>query len=140
MFDSDLSDMDKGKLAIIGGFGLFAIGFFFYFFMTEDYYQDIYVLALMGIIFGVLMILFYLLDDLKFMFSFAMGRDDPEGFKDNLRKGTNALAGGMGMIVLGVNIIAFQNYGLDKGLRILVISLLTIFSVFLLLYSLLVED
>ena len=61
MFD-DLSDMAKETLAFIAGTGLIGIGAFWYFFMMDDIYEKIYLMAIFVIILSFLMVFFYLFD------------------------------------------------------------------------------
>lgn len=142
MFDTDLSDLGKDVLAFIAGVGILGIVLFFYFFMMEETYENIYVMTLLVMIMAVLMVFFYVFDDLGFVFTWALMRDETGDFKDKLRRWSNLVSGMLLMGLVGINIIAFSSPDLttDHGIRILIITCLTSFSVFLFLYSLFMES
>lgn len=122
-------DFEKSSLAFLGGFGLVAIGLFFYLFM-RDKPGVIIAIAIIVIILSTLMMLFFLFDKLKFC---------PPSITD---RNSNLVAGMLFAIIFGLIIITFTEV-VDEafdGLLIMVLTALTSFSVFLLLYSLLMED
>ncbi|UCG68480.1 MAG: hypothetical protein JSV09_11790 [Thermoplasmata archaeon] len=126
-----LSDMDfeKSFLALLAGFGLVAIVGFFYLFM-RDKSGVIIAIAILAIILSTLMILFYLFDKLKFCPAFITDRN------------SNLVAGMLFAVIFLLIIITFTEIVEEAfdGLLIMVLTALTSFSVFLLLYSLLMED
>lgn len=122
-------DFEKSSLAFLGGFGLVAIVLFFYLFM-RDKPGEIVALAVAVIILSTLMMLFYLFDKLKFC---------PPAITD---RNSNLVAGMLFAIIFGLIIITFTEV-VDEafdGLLIMVLTALTSFSVFLLLFSLMMED
>lgn len=122
-------DFEKSSLAFLGGFGLVAIGLFFYLFM-RDKPGVIVALAIGVIILSTLMMLFFLFDKLKFC---------PPSITD---KNSNLVAGMLFAIIFGLIIVTFTEV-VDEafdGLLIMVLTALTSFSVFLLLFSLMMED
>ncbi len=125
----------KSTLATISGVGFMAIVLFFYFFMWEPSYSEVYPTMFILIILSALTVVFYLLDDISFMYHFALTREDPEDFKSKVKKASNFMAGLMGMTLVGLNIIVYTQFGDKVSIRILIITLLTLFSVFLLVYS-----
>lgn len=126
-----ISDMDfeKSFLALLAGFGLVAIVGFFYLFM-RDKSGVIIAIAVIAIILSTLMILFYLFDKLKFCPAFITDRN------------SNLVAGMLFAVIFLLIIITFTEIVEEAfdGLLIMVLTALTSFSVFLLLYSLLMED
>ena len=126
-----LSDMDfeKSFLALLAGFGLVAIVGFFYLFM-RDKSGVVIAIAILAIILSTLMILFYLFDKLKFCPAFITDRN------------SNLVAGMLFAVIFLLIIITFTEIVEEAfdGLLIMVLTALTSFSVFLLLYSLLMED
>lgn len=122
-------DFEKSSLAFLGGFGLVAIGLFFYLFM-RDKPGIIVALAIVVIILSTLMMLFFLFDKLKFC---------PPSITD---KNSNLVAGMLFAVIFGLIIVTFTEV-VDEafdGLLIMVLTALTSFSVFLLLFSLMMED
>lgn len=122
-------DFEKSSLAFLGGFGLVAIGLFFYLFM-RDKPGVIIALAIVVIILSTLMMLFFLFDKLKFC---------PPSITD---RNSNLVAGMLFAIIFGLIIVTFTEV-VDEafdGLLIMVLTALTSFSVFLLLFSLMMED
>jgi hypothetical protein len=126
-----ISDMDleKSFLALLAGFGLVAIVGFFYLFM-RDKSGIVIAIAVIAIILSTMMILFYLFDKLKFCPAFITDRN------------SNLVAGMLFAVIFLLIIITFTEIVEDAfdGLLIMVLTALTSFSVFLLLYSLLMED
>jgi len=122
-------DFEKSSLAFLGGFGLVAIGLFFYLFM-RDKPGGIVAVAIIAIILSTLMMLFFLFDKLKFC---------PPSITD---RNSNLVAGMLFAIIFGMIIVTFTEIVEDAfdGLLIMVLTALTSFSVFLLLYSLMMED
>ena len=125
---SDL-DFEKSSLAFLGGFGLVAIVGFFYLFM-RDKSGAVIAIAILVIILSALTMLFYLLDKLKFSPSFVTDRN------------SNLVAGMLFAIIFLVIIITFTEIVKDAfdGVLIVVLTALTSFSVFLLLYSIMMEE
>jgi hydrogenase-4 membrane subunit HyfE len=122
-------DFEKSSLAFLGGFGIVAIFLFFYLFM-RDKPGVIVALAITVIILSTLMMLFFLFDKLKFC---------PPSITD---RNSNLVAGMLFAIIFGLIIITFTEV-VDEafdGLLIMVLTALTSFSVFLLLFSLMMED
>ena len=141
MFEDGLGKVGKDILAFISGIGLFSIGLFFYFFMLEDAYEKIYLLCAIAIAFSALMVLFFLLDDLEAVYAWAMMRDETGDFKEKLRRWSNLVSGMFLMALVGIILVAFTSsaYSFDHGIRLLTITLLTSFSVFLFLFSLFMD-
>ncbi len=137
MFDEGL---DKGLLAYVSGIGFTAIVLFFWFFMRGPEYTDIYAMMFILVVLSALVVFFYLFDDLGFMYNYILGTDDPEGMKEKVKRGSNFISGIMMMTIAGLNIIGYSDYGNSLSLRLFIITLLTIFSVFLLLYSMFISD
>jgi hydrogenase-4 membrane subunit HyfE len=122
-------DFEKSSLAFLGGFGIVAIFLFFYLFM-RDKPGVIIALAIIVIILSTLMMLFFLFDKLKFC---------PPSITD---RNSNLVAGMLFAIIFGLIIVTFTEV-VDEafdGLLIMVLTALTSFSVFLLLFSLMMED
>jgi hydrogenase-4 membrane subunit HyfE len=122
-------DFEKSSLAFLGGFGLVAIALFFYLFM-RDKPGVIMALAIVVIILSTLMMLFFLFDKLKFC---------PPSITE---RNSNLVAGMLFAIIFGLIIVTFTEV-VDEafdGLLIMVLTALTSFSVFLLLFSLMMED
>ena len=122
-------DFERSTLALLAGFGLVAIVGFFYLFM-HDKSGTVLAIAILVIVLSSLTMLFYLLDKLKFC---------PASISD---RNSNLIAGMFFAIIFLVIIITFTEIVEDifDGVLILVLTALTSFSVFLLLYSLLMED
>ena len=126
-----ISDMDfeKSTLALLAGFGLVAIFGFFYLFM-RDKPGVVVGISIVLIILSTMMMLFLLLDKLKFC---------PPSITD---RNSNLVAGMLFAVVFLVIVVSFTEVVKDAfdGFLIVVLTALTSFSVFLLLYSLLMED
>ena len=126
-----ISDMDfeKSSLAMLAGFGLVGIIGFFYLFM-RDKSGEIVAISVVAIILSTLMILFYLFDKLKYCPGFITDRN------------SNLVAGMLFAVIFLLIIITFTEIVEEAfdGLLIMVLTALTSFSVFLLLYSLMMED
>ena len=122
-------DFERSTLALLAGFGLVAIGGFFYLFM-RDKSTEILIISVVLIILSALTMLFFLLDKLRFC---------PSSITD---RNSNLVAGMLFSIVFLIIIISFTEIVKEvfDGVLILVLTALTAFSVFLLLYSLLMED
>lgn len=122
-------DFEKSSLALLAGFGLVAIIGFFYLFMRDK--SDMLLgLAILIIILSALTMLFYLLDKLRFCPAFITDRN------------SNLVAGMLFAITFLVIIVTFTEI-VDEafdGILIVVLAALTFFSVFLLEYSLMMED
>lgn len=120
---------EKSSLALLAGFGLVAIGGFFYLFM-RDKPAEIIAISVIVIILSALTMLFFLLDKLKFC---------PSSVTD---KNSNLVAGMLFAILFLIIIITFTEIVKEvfDGVLIVVLTALTSFSVFLLLYSLLMEE
>ncbi len=122
-------DLEKSSLALLAGFGLVAIIGFFVLFM-RDKSSLVLSLAVLIVILSAMTMLFYLLDKLRFCPSFITD------------KNSNLLAGMLFAITFLVIIFSFTEL-LDEafdGILIVVLAALTFFSVFLLEYSLMMED
>ena len=122
-------DLEKSSLALLAGFGLVAIIGFFVLFM-RDKSNMVLSLAIVIVILSAMTMLFYLLDKLRFCPSFITD------------KNSNLLAGMLFAITFLVIIFSFTEL-LDEafdGILIVVLAALTFFSVFLLEYSLMMED
>ncbi len=122
-------DFEKSSLAMLAGFGLVGIIGFFYLFM-RDKSGEIVVISVVAIILSTLMILFYLFDKLKYCPGFITDRN------------SNLVAGMLFAVIFLLIIITFTEIVEEAfdGLLIMVLTALTSFSVFLLLYSLMMED
>ncbi|UCE38025.1 MAG: hypothetical protein JSW00_01935 [Thermoplasmata archaeon] len=122
-------DFEKSSLSLLAGFGLVAIAGFFYLFL-RDKPVEIVAIALVAIVLSTLMILFYLFDKLKFCPAFITDRN------------SNLVAGMLFAVIFLLIIVTFTEI-VDEafdGLLVMVLTALTSFSVFLLLYSLMMED
>lgn len=122
-------DFEKSSLAMLAGFGLVGIIGFFYLFM-RDKSGEIVAISVVAIILSTLMILFYLFDKLKYCPGFITDRN------------SNLVAGMLFAVIFLLIIITFTEIVEEAfdGLLIMVLTALTSFSVFLLLYSLMMED
>ena len=122
-------DLQKSTLALLAGFGLVAIISFFYMFM-RDKSGTVIAISIVLIILSTLMMLFLLLDKLRFC---------PPSITD---KNSNLVAGMLFAVIFFLIILTFTELVEDAfdGFLIVVLTALTSFSVFLLLYSLLMED
>ncbi|MCK4717679.1 MAG: hypothetical protein KAT70_03330 [Thermoplasmata archaeon] len=140
MVDIDISEMDRGSLAMLAGVGFIGIVMYFYFFLTGEGYEEIYPTMVILILFSSLSALFYLFEDLNAMFNLALSRDDPDEFRTKVKRGSNFLAGMLLMGMVGMNLVVFTNYDSDMALRMIIITLLTLVSVFLLLYSMFMAE
>lgn len=138
--DIDISEMDRGSLAMLAGVGFIGIVMYFYFFLTGEGYEEIYPTMVILILFSSLSALFYLFEDLNAMFNLALSRDDPDEFRTKVKRGSNFLAGMLLMGMVGMNLVVFTNYDSDMALRMIIITLLTLVSVFLLLYSMFMAE
>ncbi|MCD6461943.1 MAG: hypothetical protein J7L61_04290 [Thermoplasmata archaeon] len=136
----DISEVDKSLLAMLSGVGFVGIAMFFYFFMPPEEYSAAYVPSILAIVMASLIALFYLLDDMSFMFNMALSRDDPDGFKTKVRRSARLLSGMFLMGLAFVNLVVFTTEGGDVELRVLIVSLLTAFSVFLFIYSMFMAE
>jgi hypothetical protein len=122
-------DFEKSSLAFLGGFGLVAIGGFFYLFM-RDKSTEVVAISILVIILSALTMLFFLLDKLRFTPSFITDRN------------SNLVAGMLFAIIFLIIIISFTEIVKDAfdGVLIVVLTALTSFSVFLLLFSIMMEE
>jgi hydrogenase-4 membrane subunit HyfE len=122
-------DFEKSSLSLLAGFGLVAIAGFFYLFMREKP-GDVLAISVIAIILSTMMILFFLFDKLKFCPSFITDRN------------SNLVAGMLFAVIFLLLIVTFTEIVEEAfdGLLIMVLTALTSFSVFLLLFSLLMED
>ena len=122
-------DFEKSSLALLAGFGLVAIIGFFVLFM-RDKSSLVLSLAILIVILSALTMLFYLLDKLRFCPAFITDRN------------SNLLAGMLFAITFLVIIFSFTELLEEAfdGILIVVLAALTFFSVFLLEYSLMMED
>jgi NADH:ubiquinone oxidoreductase subunit 2 (subunit N) len=122
-------DFEKSSLALLAGFGLVAIIGFFVLFM-RDKSNTVLGLAIVIVILSALTMLFYLLDKLRFCPPFITDRN------------SNLVAGMLFAITFLVIIVTFTEIVDDAfdGILIVVLAALTFFSVFLLEYSLMMED
>ncbi|RLF47161.1 MAG: hypothetical protein DRN20_06270 [Thermoplasmata archaeon] len=134
-----LEDVRKSTLAYLSGVGFMSIILFFVFFMQPERYGEIYPTCVIIITLSALVVFFYVFDDLNFIVNFASRRDDPEGFREKLEKGTHFISAMILMVVVGMNLIVYRNYEPDFSVRLLIITLLTLVSVFLFLYSMFME-
>ena len=137
----DIEDVDKGVLSFLSGVGLLGIFLFFYFFMKPEGYSELYNLAFIIIIVSALMVFFYLLEDISFMYNKTLSQDDPEAYRNNIKRGSNFIAGMLLMLMIGMNIITYADYAdfgghsYSAGIRITIIAMLASASVYLLVYS-----
>ena len=122
-------ELEKSHMALLAGFGLFAIFGFFYFFMREKS-GTIYLLAIITIILSTLMMFFLLLDKTKFAPAFITDAN------------SNLIAGMFLFSVIFLVIISFTEITTDPfdGLRILILTALTATTIFLLMTSLLLDE
>ncbi|UCE74164.1 MAG: hypothetical protein JSV56_00285 [Methanomassiliicoccales archaeon] len=122
-------NFEKSSLALLAGFGLVAIVGFFYLFM-RDKAGIIIAISVIAIILSTIMMLFLLFDKLRFCPSFITDRN------------SNLVAGMIFAIIFLLIIVTFTEIVEDAfdGFLIVVLTALTAFSVFLLLYSLVMED
>ena len=122
-------DFEKSSLSLLAGFGIVAIVGFFYLFM-RDKPSEIFTISIVAVILSTMMMLFFLLDKLKFCPAFITDRN------------SNLIAGMLFAVIFLLLIVAFTEIVEEAfdGLLIMVLTALTSFSVFLLLYSLLMED
>jgi len=122
-------DLQKSTLALLAGFGIVAVFLFFYMFM-RDKSATVIGISILLIILSTLMMLFLLMDKLRFC---------PPSITD---KNSNLVAGMLFAVVFFVIILTFTEWVKDAfdGFLIVVLTALTSFSVFLLLYSLLMEE
>lgn len=122
-------EFEKSSLAFLGGFGLVAIGGFFYLFM-RDKPTEVVAISIIVIILSTLTMLFFLLDKLRFTPSFITDRN------------SNLVAGMLFAIIFLIIIISFTEIVKDAfdGVLIVVLTALTSFSVFLLLFSIGMEE
>ena len=125
---------------MLAGVGFIGIVMYFYFFLTGEGYEEIYPTMVILILFSSLSALFYLFEDLNAMFNLALSRDDPDEFRTKVKRGSNFLAGMLLMGMVGMNLVVFTNYDSDMALRMIIITLLTLVSVFLLLYSMFMAE
>ena len=141
MVELDISTVDKGSLAMLSGVGFVGIGLFFYFFLSGDY-TEAYPSTIFLMLLCSLVPLFYLFEDINPVFNFALSRTDPDGFRIKAKRGSNFVAGMLLMGVAGVNLITYTNNddGGALAIRLFVITLMTIASVFLLLYSMFMAE
>jgi hypothetical protein len=125
---SDL-DLQKSTLALLAGFGLVAVISFFYLFM-RDKPGVVVGLSILLIILSSMMMLFFLLDKLRFC---------PASITD---KSSNLIAGLLFGAIFFIIILSFTEWVEDAfdGFLIVVLTALTSFSVFLLFFSLFMED
>jgi len=140
MADFDISEVDRGTLAMLAGVGFVGMILFFYFFMTGAEYEVIYNWMVILIVFASLAPLMYLFDDLNAIFNWALSKDDPDEFKKKVRRGSNFMAGMLLMGLAGINLIAYTEHGGHMALRLLVMTALALVSVFLLLYSMFMTE
>ncbi len=122
-------DLQKSSLALLAGFGLVAVACFFYLFML-DKSGAVIAVSIVTVILSTLMMLFLLLDKLRFC---------PPSITD---RNSNLIAGMLFAFIFFLVIITFTRVVEDAfdGFLIVVLTALTSFSVFLLLFSLLMED
>lgn len=122
-------DLQKSTLAMLAGFGLVAIVLFFYMFMRNKP-DNVIGLSILLIILSSLMMLFFLLDKLRFC---------PPSITD---KSSNLVAGLLFGAVFFIIVLTFTEWVEEAfdGFLIVVLTALTSFSVFLLFFSLFMED
>jgi hypothetical protein len=122
-------DFEKSSLALLAGFGLVAIFGFFYLFM-RDKPTDIMMISIIAIVLAALMMLFVVFDKLKFRPSFITDRN------------SNLIAGMIFAIIFLMLVITFTELAKEffDAILIVILTALTAFTVFLLLFSLGMED
>jgi NADH:ubiquinone oxidoreductase subunit 2 (subunit N) len=122
-------DIEKSSLAFLGGFGLVGIVGFFYLFM-RDKPTEVVAISILIIILSTLTMLFFLLDKLRFSPGFITDRN------------SNLIAGMLFCIIFLIILISFTEIVQDAfdGVLIVILTALTSFSVFLLLFSIAMED
>ena len=137
----DIEDVDKGVLSFLSGLGIIAILLFFYFFMKPEAYSELYNLAFFIILVAAMMVVFYLLEDISFMYNKTLSQDDPEAYRNNVKRGSNFISGMLLMLMIGMNIITYADYSdfgghsYSAGIRITIIAMLATASVYLVVYS-----
>jgi multidrug transporter EmrE-like cation transporter len=122
-------DFEKSSLALLAGFGVVAIIAFFYFFM-RDKSSTMMILSLVVIVLSIIMMLFLLFDKLKFCPSFITDRN------------SNLIAGMVFALVFFIIIMTFTEWVKDAfdSFLIVILTALSAFTAFLLLFSLAMED
>ena len=137
----DIEDVDKGVLSFLSGLGIISILGFFYFFMKPAEYSELYNLTVFTMLVAATMVFFYLLEDISFMYNKTLESDDPEAFRNKVKRASNFISGMLLMLMLIVNIITYADYAdfgshsYSAGIRITIIAMLSIASVYLLIYS-----
>ena len=126
-------DFDRSKLAYVSGVGFMAIILFYVFFMGER--SDVFIHSLILLIMGALMVFCFLFDELWFMVNAALKSDDAESYQTKVKRGSNFFSGILLMGIAGIILIIFMDYGIMDGIHLMVLTFLSAFSVFLLLYS-----
>ncbi|MDG6221524.1 MAG: hypothetical protein QCI38_08785, partial [Candidatus Thermoplasmatota archaeon] len=107
MMDFDISDFDRGSLAMLSGFGFVSLVLFFYFFMLESGMQAYYVVTTLVILFASLAAIFYVFEDLNAIFDLSLSRPDPDGFRKNVKRASNFISGMLLMGLVGFNLIVY---------------------------------
>lgn len=116
-------------MALLAGFGFFAMFGIFYFFL-RDKETTVYVLAIGAIALATLMMFFFLLDKTKFAPDFITDAN------------SNLIAGMFLFGIIFLNIISFTEFDTDPldDAVILLLSLLTTSTIFLFMTSLLIDE
>jgi hypothetical protein len=122
-------DIERSSLSLLAGVGIIAIIFFFVFFMANRPGEMI-MWAIVLMILSAIMMLFYLFDKLKFA---------PMAITDT---NSNLVAGMLLAIIAFIIIMLFTGLAkeLIDALLIIIITVLTSFTTFLLLFSLFMEE
>ncbi len=122
-------DLQKSTLALLAGFGIVAIIGFFYLFM-RDKSSDILMTSILLIILASLMMLFVVFDKLKF---------SPASITD---RNSNLVAGLLFGVIFLVLLLTYTEVAEDvfDAVLVTILTALTAFTVFLLLFSLGMED
>lgn len=128
-----LTNLQKSTLASLAGTGFPAIGVFMAFFMVGRP-LEVWITAIAAIALCALMSLFYLLPDMKF---------GPSSITWGVANFIAGMLWFLSLVIIAVGFMWFTTpptYELWDGFRIFILSLLSAFSVFLLLYSLFLEE
>jgi hypothetical protein len=123
-------DLQKSTLALLAGFGLVAIFGFFYLFM-RDKPSDILMISILLIILAALMMLFVVFDKLRF---------SPASITD---RNSNLVAGLLFGVIFLVLLMTYTEVAAGEvfdAILVTILTALTAFTVFLLLFSLGMED
>ena len=127
-------NLQKSTLALLSGIGFMGIVVFLYFMYEANRPLDVWIMCIVALLLSAVMTVFYLQDDLRRKPAWAS------------RRSSNFIAGMLWLLVMVIIVIGFSSFTtppthqLWDGFRIFIITLLSAFSVFLLLYSMFTED